>query len=986
MTTAFVRPSAQHDPANILSASSESGITVAQPLASSSNAGSLRLRTSGIPTAAVSLDVKLQTGGNPSGYAIAASGGQGAGAAVIYKATSDGSSSYRGYIDTPYLVRVDYPVAYGTGLGRPSTPRTLANGYLGFAVGNNTAVASTLSFTYVTPQNVATTVDISASTRTNDYQPDLVVLPSGRLIVIGFIGTTLTRYHSDDNGATWSTGVSVGLVSGTLDMISLEYSEDMLTMVVAASDGGTATDVRVSQDEGYNWTSVDTSLTLRNVRTCVTTTGKILALHSTSTPLVYEIAPGGGFGSATVDPGITVAAGASKVALCARDDGTVWAFVTNSAAGTRVDIDASVSLDGGVTWSDPTATLKIMDLDSNLTNAGYRCITAGEWCGKVIILGQTQTATGSPYAIHMLTFGGWESVTEGDTPGSAVKPYNHCMIPVDYPDALATPWTRTNAGAGATVTNKGALKFVATGADNTYFDAPTAVIAATNPGGSYRMRFRSRVTSGGSVTNMDAGFRFAVSDGVNRQGIQLCMSATQFKVLDLSGTPVSNTFTVDMTKVTDFLFAFLHDGASGTTGQLSGWYKQDADTTWTVIVAAAAIPEAVGATSQLWIGGTASNAATWSCYYFGLSDNSNGIDAGFTNPTDLRGRSLASHADFYLATGIHLGGRSAAGVAGDAYTVSSTYNYAKEDIWRELRPSRKVHSSADNASWNVVFDAGSADTFRGNVAALFGTNFRTATLQLHTADSWASPSVSVSLNATLVTSTVSLAGPGYVGPAVSLNWRPGQYRSDGDAHRFFVEFATGGAVYEITDNDEDRLYIDGVDLSAASGTFRIFSDRMAATFNFAQYRYMRLLVGAQKTPTGDACYHVGTLIVDKLFTPARQYTEGFTDRIEPNVVAFETDAGYSSRARMGPRKYSTAIQWDGLNRLNATTADTERRIASFYAACEGNQTPIVFWRDTSDVSTLSLVTIEGTYAAPNSRGELSTAVARIDVLELTEYL
>jgi hypothetical protein len=971
VSTLFVRPGFLHAASKVLSASSEDGLTVAPPTATSTNAGTLRLRTSGRPTAARTLDVKLQTGGNPSGYALTTGSGQGLGAGAIWKKTSDSTSSYRGYVDTPYLVRIDYPVAYGTGLGKPSTPRTLANGNLGFVIDHCPGTASSFKFCYITTANVATTVDIDAATNNTGNQSDFVVLPSGRLVVVRVAGSALTRFSSEDSGATWTTGAACGQVS-SLDIVCLEYVDDILVMVLSSATGATATEVRVSQDEGYNWTTVDDTQTLRGVRTCVTTTGKILAISVASPPEVREIAPGGGLSTSTVDPDITCNTG--RVAIVTRDDGTVWAFCTNSTAGSHIDLDCSVSLDGGRTFTTPLASgRKVWNAQSTVLNAGHVGISAGSWAGRIVVLGLSRSsgAVGSSdYAIHMYTLGGWESVTH-DSPGGTVFSFNSGMIPVDIPDQIITPWTLAAVGAGATVTNQGPLQFVTTVGNYSTYVAPTAVIAASNAGGYYTIRYRARQVSGGSTSAEQ--FRFFISDGAgNMQGFAMSMSATQF-----SGS--GGTVTVDMTLPTDFLFFYQHDAVPGVSASVTGYYKQDASETWTLIgtITPAEVVLAGNSIVSLSGGIIAGAAGTHQVYYLGISEFAS---SGFTNPTSLTGRPLGA-TDYYVTAGLHMGGFNAGGVAADAYTVGTTYSYGKENIWRELRPSRQCHSAADSTSWNVVFDAGSTNTFKGDVAAVFGTNFRTASLQLNATDSWGAPSVSIALDATLVTSTVGagVRGPGYLGPTTSLNWRPGQFKSDGDGHRYFL--SVGGVVYEIADNDEARIYVDGVDFSASAGTFYIFGDKMAATTNFAQYRFMRLLVGSQDT--ADGVYTVGTVIFDKSFTPSMQYDAGHVDRVEPRVEWMETDAGYRSRARLGPRLDTLAVQWSPIDYLG-TTLDLEWRLRDFYSALEG--APFFFWRDTTDVASAGLYTLEGVYQASNVLGERKTALTRVDQLVLRPVL
>lgn len=987
MSTLFVRPGHLHTASRVLSASTERGLMVQPATVGSSNRGQLRLRTSGMPLAEASLDVKLQTGGNPTGYTAESGSGVGRGSAVIWKRTTDSGSAgtlhWRGYIDTPYLVRVDFPVTYGTGFGRPSTPRTLANGKLGFCLHHNNAVASRVTFTSVDTDNVATTVDVDVTSTTSDNESDFVVLPDGSLVLIRKSGTTsLVRHESTDHGATWSSGIACGITDAGLDCMAMEYTEDLITMVLSSRTGAVATEVRISRDGGYNWTTVDSAQTLERVGTCVTPSGKILVISTAAAPLVQEIGPGGGISTATVATGLT-ATTSSKCTIATRDDGTVWAWAWNSAAGTQCDLDCSVSIDGGATFTHVDV---VMDENTLLGNGGYRTIRAGSWAGRIVMLAQTRISGGgaSDYNIHLLTFGGWESVTEQGQGLGVVYPYEHVYVPIDFPDAHTTAWTRTDTGAGATVTNAGPLKFVSTGANATYYLAPTSVLAATGAGDTKRVRVRCRQVSGGGLAASSNGIRLSIADGAgNHQGFILRTNTTTFRVVDVAAT-FSDDTTVDMTKWTDFLFAFKHDNVANTSGLLSCWYKQDADETWTLAFAAATIGEsAVAGNSQLRIGGSSAVAGEWDLAYVGIADNSNTMEGGFTNPDDLVGRPLSADVDYEVLDGLRLGGRNGGGTPGDTYTVATGYQFGKESIWRELRPSRKVHSSADNASWSVVFDAG-ADLFKGDVVGLFGTNFRTAKLQLNAANSWGGPSVSLDLDATLDSTTVGLGnrGPGYVGVSAAKRWVPGRYRSDGDGHRYFVE--VGGAVYEIADNDETRLYVTGVDFSAAAGTFYIFGDKMGLTTTFVQYRYMRVLVAAQQT--ADNRYHLGTVIFDKSYTPGTLYDNGFVDRITPQVLTFETDNGYQSSARSGPRRHSLSIQWRPVNALLTKEATLEEELRAFYSALEGGLRPFLFWRDTTDVSTLGLYTLAGVYQATNLRGELKTALTRIDQLTLEEVL
>jgi len=272
--------------------------------------------------------------------------------------------------------------------------------------------------------------------------------------------------------------------------------------------------------------------------------------------------------------------------------------------------------------------------------------------------------------------------------------------------------------------------------------------------------------------------------------------------------------------------------------------------------------------------------------------------------------------------------------------------------------------------------------------AVFGTNWRQGTFQMNAADAWGAPSVSQALTTVISTGTVGAGnrGPGYVGPATSPNWIPGQFKSDGDAHRFFLEIGTDPVrVYEITDNDADRIYVEDINFSADVGTFYVFGDRAGWAFaapTVHRYRYARLSLPSQ--PTADDDYRIGVPILDLKWTPTQAYSWNMADEVAPTVRLVESEGGYRAASRVGPRREKLLVQWDPISRLNTTSGDTELRARAFYKAVEGSRQPLVLWQDDADIKSLRLVRILNSYSAPNRVGELADAQAAIDVLELQE--
>lgn len=955
MSTIFLRPGHLHTPSRVLSCSSEQGLTIAPPVAATANVGTLRPRTSGVPLAVTSAVVRLQGGGGPFGYGNA-------GASAAWRFSTDTTSQYRGYIDTPHLMRVESPVTT-TSIAHTSTPRELSDGSLGFLTATTTG---TVAFHRVSTAGVTTTVSAGLAAAAAGYRPDLVRMPSGRLVAVIRNLTTMHTRYSDDDGTTWSVLGSQSLVSGgTWDVVCAEYAGDLVTLLLGDAAGVNNAGVFVSRDGGVTWATVNSgSAVLENPRTCVLDD----VIHIVSGPGIaplypitaYRLIPGGDLGTA-IDTG---SGGTVAPVVAARDDGVIWLW----AWGT-IEADCAYSTDGGATWTVDTDS--VIDTNVYPAGAGYTAFSAGIWRGASIVLAVSDSSAGTTGKVHAMTFGEWSTVSSG----GMTDHLSHVYVPIDTPDVFN--WTKVNFGAGATITNDGPLKIVSTGADNSQYTSPATFWnpAATD---TREARFRVRVNSGGSVADNRSRIQFAITDGVNEQTVNLRFSATAVQGFDGAGNSLGSA-AITAGVWYDFRFGLRHDSPAGA-GKASLFYRADTDAfgKWTTVFDDAVVVEIVGLTNNVKVGGVTGGATNWDVMFLGAADYDNDI-VGQDNPGETQGRRLSAAYDYFLVNGIHLGARNTGGILGDTYTVATTYGYGKENLWREIRPSKQVRSAADSTAWNVVFDASALDKFKGDTVAIFGTNIRTATLQMNATDAWGAPSVSVSLDATVFTGTIDAAirGPGYVGTSGAPNWRPHQWRSDGDAHRWFV--LVGEEAYEITDNDESRLYVEGIDLSAASGTLRIFGDRMAATFAFSQYRFMRLSVASQ--PTADNEYRVGTPIIDKRFTPLQSYDFGFVRRVEPTVEVFETESGYRSHARLGPRRHVMQIQWPPVDQLGPSS-DLEARIRDFYAALEGG--PFALWTNTADQQTLRLYQISGAYQATNLLGEHTNEVTRIDQLVLEE--
>lgn len=985
MSIFFLMPGHTQVPANILSCTSEEGLVVDVPVVGDTQRGALRLRSSGNPYVLHDFDLSLIGGGNPTGYS-SADNFFGSGASLLWKEDTDAADEWRGYIDSIYLVRAEMPFTTG-GAGSvlpPSHPRELPDGTLGVVYGFNGNDWAFAKYSHDGTFSYVTTASGGIGILAN-RQHDFVILPSGRLVAFINLVTTVLSFYSDDGGGAWNALGKTRGFNSALYFMSTEYvpDTDMIVMVRADDDALRDSEVWVSRDGGANFTKVATESPQQGLATCITPDGVVLVATTSGIAnlvSVVPIAPGGGFGDAVLTTCSANSVGRTGApGICTRDDGTIWVFGMNSDANS-INMDSNVSRDGGLTWEEPANAILLWDTDFVAAFDGYTHTQFGMWNGKMICVAHSEAATGTSNMQHLLTFGGWDDITDVRrdlTVNINGAPYEHVYLPIDYPDSMG--WTRTDIPANpAIVTNlqPGHLNIVGTAVANSGYSS-NALFWNGAVGDTRRIRFRCRVNSGGSVADNRSRLRFGINDGGGQnQEVDIRFSTAQVRVLDGPGN-ILITKGVDMTDWVEFLIAFEHDTVPNTSGLVSIWRRQIDETFWTVVVASGVVVENAGATNLISFGGPlVAGAVDWDISFLAVADDDNGMVDGFTNPDDLAPRSLSASVDYRIEDGINVGGFNGAGVPGDTYTLGTTYSYGKENLWREFRPSRELRSDGANVVWDIIFDAGATDTFHANMVALVGSNFRLANFMMADNVGFALPAVDVDLDSLIESGAGGTGSVGQFVPAVSSTWRKDQLKSSSARKWYLSDRAL--TRFEIIGNDTDRVYVVG---TPANGAWQIFGDRMGDTFTAAHLRYARLRVAAQLT--SDGYYKLGTIIHDMRLRLRTEYDHNFTDRTLANVQVHESTAGYRSGSKLGPRRNTLSIQWTP---INAMQTDWARQVADFYNAVESSTKPFIFWRDSTNQQTIQLVRMLGTYASPNQRGELGTALAAIDQLVLEEEL
>ena len=993
--SAFIRQAPVATGARVLSATNEAGLTVVAPVPSTSNRGAVQLRGSGSPLSSVVIDLALQTGGNVTGYSLASSSTS-PGAAVRWKNSTDGSTSWRGWVDPAFVTWAgmsalanatdDYP-----GAGRI---RQLGNGSMGYArIHRVAAGADSIEFCYKATRTAAWTV-VSPTTATphDSSAPDIVVLGSGRILLYYLLADyTVRAIYSDDHGATWATWsneTNVGLLSTGAKQISVDWVDDYVFLLVSMAPGGTVRDATAywSTNGGASFSQAGAGQTWGPARSCVTRSGEVLVIasnQSATAGAIWQVPPGAAPVTVALYSAVSLNALDVSPAIVAMDDGILWAFGGTSAAPTPT-ITAAYSDDYGRSWRRPTTgslsdgPLIVASTDGGAE--GYRALSAGCWDGRIVLLGVTSVSTAAQNdSVQEIHLGGWDTLTEAVRTVGNDDAYATGYHPIDVPTVLG--WTATNVGAGATTALSAAgFNVTSTGANNTYYSAGAQIFPLTGHSDGIRIKGAFFVTSGGSIADdRTLLFQAGISDGANEQSIKLRASDSQLRLVDGSGATIATSLSVAsvFNAVTEYL-CFFDYNTTTTTGTVSLYYRAATSTVWTALCTGATVTEAAGsATDYLLWGGTAAGASNWTAVWGPLiADDDNDLGAGFTNPTDLAGRQLDAASDFYVTAGHRLGGAGGAGVVGDTFTWTTDASYHRRWLWSHLRPSQRHQATGDNATHEIVTDVGT-NAPPVEYVALVGTNFRAATIAFNASNSWGAPSAEVELDATIWQGTVSSAGLGYIRvdgtPFIARQWQSEPMR------RYFLE--TSSAVYEITGNTARDIEVADVDLSAVTGTIRIFGDRMGAFVPELRYRYTKIKANAQQT--ADDAYRIGSYLMGTRLDFTTPIANGYLDELDPLVDSLTTETGQRYSSVRGTTPRAMRIAFDPIDGGSGTFL---REVESFYRAARGEYEVVGWLRDVNRPNDIQLVQVFGPLGKENVYGNDRDELARFAQLILREVL
>ncbi len=881
MARYLLPPSHLVDPSRVLSATSERGSAVRLgPVADANNVGTLQLWAEHVDPEVmpVALALSMEGGGNPEGY-IAGGPTVTAGARLNWKLNSEPDASLRGWVDRPFCEYLDRP-AYRTATethGRPSHLRTCHDGRVGFVAYRDGSPSDALIWRYKTDSRddwaevVIHGGGLSPVPELTDPsgQPGLLITDAGRLIAYGRVlspfgastGFFVAAWYSDDHGATWAilNDAAASLLNAS-SILNAEWVGGS-AMLICGKIADAAVDCYNSTSDGISFTPSGVgNATLYRPRTTIYN-GVVMIHADDDAGAVYQqtVSPGG-----NVDDGdawteiptsqILHSNDNKQRAITTDDQGDLWVatVVEDNYAQTLL----YYSSNGGALWVQAGQTTQGtavvgLDVGGVLTGHTWEGLSAGMMGGSLVLLGRTNGGVSSTDG-HILAayLGGWNRTFSEEVYSEyAGDSYGYHYLP--FADPVSFGWTKTNTGAGATVAMT-ATGWQITGSPTVASDyqAPGNWRSAMNVVDGVRVRAVTNHSAvvAGNTNNARCRLRVQKDITGGSQWVELRFSRDKIAAYDSTGMLFTTGGSVGSNDFVGFFEYLVVLNAAPTSGLCTIYYRKVADgvaAAWTTLIADQAIVTD-GATSgdDLRIGGAVSGNSDLYLRWIAMATDGYGIREGAAS----RGRALSNSGAMYLDAGLAVGAYGTGAVAGDTYTLTQVSAFPKEALWTFPSPSEQCQSINDSSIWRVVFDAGPAGLWRPDMVQLFGTNFKDALVQFNAADSWGSPTYSTAVSATIRTASIDSAELGGVAldilPEVEMT--PHEFASK-PGRRYFLHFSGSGTVYEITDNSETFLFVEGANLSSEVGTVSIYADSMWVGLPNSSRRYMAITVPVQDT-------------------------------------------------------------------------------------------------------------------------------------------
>ena len=804
----------------------------------------------------------------------------------------------------------------------------------------------------------------------DDTAACLCALASGRLLCFYIAATSagastsnIKLAVSDDDGATWTVNTAECLDT------PLTKSADKYLRIRAASLNGSiclllweqdTTDTiyqYVSATEGASLTLVETFSTANKacpdlvsargflhvltveyeVRTGSDYIGRYRRLSSAGQPLSSATAVDtqAAVAGNTMEWG-TYAGGlftAAEAALLVDDDGDLWAYSCDAAAGHEVFIRHST--DDGTTWAQNGASSHTakgtLPFWSGASTDRLKDLAVCPERGRAILFSRSAAGTATADDSLLATYlGGWSSVGMPQDTTSAkragVVGWDVPWLPIEKPQDLGAIWSAN--GLGGETLGSGGLTVTTTAQTRYYETAPTLTAPAAD---GILCEFHVSVGSG----TWDHKIR--ITDGANGFEVNVRVAGTSVDLRDMnvggaSGTSLATAVTT-ASRVTCIRIAL--DKPSGAwasnVGRVRAWYRQENASLfgpmpvrdWTLIGSSTTLTSAASATARVQWGMVASGTGSATYVFAGYSPGlyTSGNIAGSSTGT-TRGRVLpGASSPIHLTEGLRIHGVGGPTVSGDTWLHDVAYTYAIEHAanpWSYPSPRRSSRFTSASLTTDIVWTGLDLGWRTGDLLGIWitGANWPTATLYR---DSGAANKVcDISLIAGTALGYTRSRGTIIPATGAALPFHAHEHTLRGGS----VDLG-GGVIRKIAGNQE------GAWVNAAPGTYnsaRVMlesyagGDPSSGTLDLWMPSGLFLVETLQATDvlmlriasatTADGDLRVGKIVIGRVRMFGQQYGRGRSQTWEINQEVTTTEPGGRYVRRRGPARRTMEIAWD----------------------------------------------------------------------------
>jgi hypothetical protein len=722
----------------------------------------LALKTTGTQSAAGALVLQTLRSGFPGPD----------GASFVWRNDADATDHYRGW-DVPAVLTGWEAVRWtdGTGLNLRETSDPHA-----VTLSDGTVLCAHYSRNFV-PLSYRVSVSIRHRTTgawshvlvysqdtapTTDFNPCLLVLPSGRVQLYHYVYDSTTTssqvrmWFSDDGGATWSLGQDYCLdtpIAGSPQRLRVAFaSNTVLLLAQGVSGSDNNLHQYAANDEGTQFRSVETLTNFGGPHDIVSYQGLFLVFYVSATtngPAFRRLGNANRALSDSVelsadsDPTTEVwrtGATDGDLAACVDEAGAIYVFGRQPSV--NQPCISMRSSDGGETWSGMGQSSVGSGVSvwwyANDASTYPRDFSATPQGGRILILHNWNANPGDEDdSLGCAYLGGWSTVV---MPGYSRFPselsrvsYERTWLPFELPGDL--DWTRT-AAAGLEDLTDGKLRVRAAAGDTNYYSkSPTSSLAQ-----GFTWRHCMAQVDGGDITSDTCSILIRLGDGAaTSYAVRIRTSPAGFRVLDSAGT-ILGTVLIDMTTGIDFKFAI-------GIASFQMWYRprsMDPDRDFIAGPSSTTLPNG-GALGNLLEWGVRTPGATdaeqhhWESHHAHGAYNGYGLASGQENPAELFGRPFAAPPfRTYVDDGVYVTANRGPTIRGDQWAIDTRYRYEKE---RVLKGSKRVkHRTTTLGTQRFAYRLSTAgDAYAGNDIigiGLFGCNVPNVKIYGYQSGAW----------------------------------------------------------------------------------------------------------------------------------------------------------------------------------------------------------------------------------------------------------